>query len=102
VGHPAQSDRLEKVLSATLRASFGQDRVWRDPVDETNTMLLGMTSSTDPAEQLRSARVPGEVTPVATATADRLAEGLRGGSVYTDDKAPVEWLVDASLAEVAQ
>jgi spermidine synthase len=102
VGHPAQSDKLEKVLSATLRASFGDDRVWRDPVDDTNTMLLGTTSDSDPAEQLRSADLPGEVRAVSDQTADRLAEGLPGGRVYTDDRAPVEWLVDASLAQVAE
>jgi hypothetical protein len=26
---------------------------------------------------------------------------LEGGSVYTDDKAPVEWLVDKSLLDYA-
>jgi len=25
----------------------------------------------------------------------------RGGSVYTDDRSPVEWLVDASIVQVA-
>ena len=39
---------------------------------------------------------------VAAAAADRLTDGLRGGTVYTDDRAPVEWLVDASLAQVAE
>ena len=34
--------------------------------------------------------------------ADRLEPGLSGGTVYTDDKAPVEWLIDASLAQVAE
>ena len=102
VGHPAQSDKLEKVLTATLRASFGQDRVRRDPAEDTNTMLLGSTSDVDPAQALRTADLPGEVRTVATLTADRLQEGLRGGPVYTDDRAPVEWLVDASLAEVAR
>jgi spermidine synthase len=102
VGHPEGSENLEKVLSATLRASFGQQRVWRDPVDETNTMLLGTTSSDDPAERLRAATMPAEVGQVATTTAGRLSEGLRGGSVYTDDRAPVEWLIDASLARVAE
>jgi spermidine synthase len=102
VGHPEQSQQLEKVLSATLRASFGADRVFRDPVDRTNTMLLGTTSSADPADRLRKADVPGEVRTVSMATADRLRSGLPGGTVYTDDRAPVEWLVDASLAEVAQ
>jgi spermidine synthase len=101
VGHPAQSDRLEKVLSATLRASFGADRVWRDRVDDTNVMVLGTTSNADPAVRLREAAMPAEVGAVASTTADRLSPGLRGGSVYTDDRAPVEWLVDTSLAEVA-
>ena len=26
---------------------------------------------------------------------------LRGGAVYTDDRAPVEWLIDASIVKVA-
>lgn len=101
VGHPAQSDRLEKVLTATLRASFGRGRVYRDPAEDTNTMLLATTSPADPAGQLRTADLPGEVRAVASATADRLADGLPGGTVYTDDRAPVEWLIDASLAQVA-
>ena len=101
VGHPAQSDRLEKVLSTTLRAAFGTDRVWRDPVDDTNTMVLGTTSSGDPADRLRAAPMPAEVGAVANNAASRITTGLRGGTVYTDDRAPVEWLVDASLAQVA-
>ncbi len=102
VGHPPRSDALEKVLTATLRASFGADRVWRDPVDQTNTMLLGTTSPTDPAHRLRSTTMPAAVGVVATTAADRLRPGLPGGTVYTDDRAPVEWLVDASLAQVAE
>jgi hypothetical protein len=38
---------------------------------------------------------------VAAATADRLAAPLRGGTVYTDDVAPVEWLIDESIVKVA-
>ena len=102
VGHPAQSDRLEKVLTATLRASFGHDRVRRDAAEDTNTMLLGTTSDLDPAGQLRGAGAPADMQAVADATAARLAPGLSGGTVYTDDRAPVEWLVDASLAQVAE
>ncbi len=102
VGHPEGSEGLEKVLSATLRASFGDDRAWRDPVDRTNTMLLGTTNPGDPAQRLRAATMPAETGQVATATADRLAEALRGGTIYTDDRAPVEWLIDASLAQVAE
>ena len=46
--------------------------------------------------------MPDDVQPVADDVAGRLAPGLRGGTVYTDDKAPVEWLVDLSLAQVAR
>jgi hypothetical protein len=33
--------------------------------------------------------------------AARLGPGLRGGSVYTDDRAPVEWLTDLSILRYA-
>jgi spermidine synthase len=102
VGHPEQSDQLEKVLSATMRAEFGDANVWRDPAEPTNSMLVG-TTATDPAGRLRAAAapLPNDLAVVAVATAGRLAPALRGGPVYTDDRAPVEWLVDTSLAEVA-
>ena len=31
----------------------------------------------------------------------RLAPPLEGGDVYTDDKAPVEWLIDKSIIDYA-
>ena len=65
-------------------------------------MLLGTTNPGDPADRLRTATMPAETGQVATAAADRLATALRGGTVYTDDRAPVEWLIDASLAQVAE
>jgi hypothetical protein len=38
---------------------------------------------------------------VAAAAAGRLAPPLRGVDVYTDDRAPVEWLIDASIVHFA-
>jgi len=103
VGHPEGSDGLEKVLAATLADRFGRDSVRRNPVRTTTTVLIA-TTSTDPAERLRAAALeaPGDVAPIARAAAARLAPSLGGGSVYTDDKAPVEWLIDTSLASEAQ
>jgi spermidine synthase len=103
VGHPEQSDPLEKVLSATMRAEFGEGNVWRDPAEPTNTMLVGSTAS-DPAARLGAAAagLPLELEQIARSTAERLRPALTGGRVYTDDLAPVEWLVDTSLAEVAK
>jgi spermidine synthase len=100
VGHPEGSDHLERVLSATMRTAFAN--VIRDPSQPTNVML---TASGGPlsATRLRAAvpGLPAPLRPVAMAAADRLAPALRGGSVYTDDHAPVEWLVDTSIVQVA-
>lgn len=103
VGHPERSDALEKVLAATMRAAFGADRVWRDPSEPVNTMLVATASAVPPADALRAhlPSLPDEIRPIAAATADRLEPARRGGRVYTDDVAPVEWLIDASIVDVA-
>lgn len=102
VGHVPGSDDLEKVLTATLRSTFGDKRVWRDPVDDTNTILLATKGDVDPVQRLLDVDLPSDVRPLALDAANRLKPGLRGGTVYTDDRAPVEWLIDASLARVAR
>lgn len=102
VGHPETSSTLERVLGATMEAAFGKGHVWRDRVDATNTMLVGTTSTSAPGAALERRALPDALTPLATQVAGRLASRLPGGTVYTDDRAPVEWLVDASLAGVAE
>jgi spermidine synthase len=100
VGHPADSDRLEKVLTATMGSAFAH--VARDPVKRTNTVLIG--SDTEPSKTVLERaefELPNELRPLAGGAAARLAPGLRGGTVYTDDHAPVEWLVDASIVHEA-
>jgi hypothetical protein len=74
----------------------------RDPSEPTNTMLVGSDAPVS-AGAMRAAvqRMPGPLQPVAETTAARLASPLRGGRVYTDDVAPVEWLVDTSIVQVA-
>lgn len=103
LGHPENSDALEKVLSATMRTAFGNDRVWRDPAEPTNTQLIAATGI-EPAKGLQRirSRVDPALRPVLAATAFRLEPAPRGGTVYTDDRAPVEWLVDLSLAAEAR
>jgi spermidine synthase len=100
VGHPERSDRLEQVLSATMGAELRT--VMRDPSEPTNTMLVG-TDAPVSAGAMRAAvqGMPLPLQPVAETAAARLAPPLRGGRVYTDDVAPVEWLVDTSIVEVA-
>ena len=77
VGHPKGHDELEKAMTATMRAVFPEVR--RDPTTPTNTILVG-------GDELIGAQ---------------LAAPLPGGEVYTDDRAPVEWLIDRSLVEYA-
>jgi spermidine synthase len=100
IGHPQGSDALEKVLTATVGDVFAN--VARDPSEDVNTILLGSDAPLS-GGALRTAvpRLPAELRPIGAATADRLAPGLTGGSVYTDDHAPVEWLIDESIVKVA-
>jgi spermidine synthase len=78
VGHPVGHDELEKAVGATMRSVF--PHVGRDPGQPTNTILV-------------AGRRP--------LTSSALQPPLRGGEVYTDDRAPVEWLIDRSLVEYA-
>ncbi len=100
VGHPRDSDRLEKVLGATMGRVF--NRVLRDPVKGTNSVLVG-TDAPASAGALDAAtrELPPDLAAVTAAAAARLAPALPGGAVYTDDRAPVEWLIDASIVHVA-
>jgi spermidine synthase len=100
VGHPEASDKLEKVLSATLGSAFTY--VVRDPVKRENTILIA--SDTPPSrDTLLKAQesLPPDLKPLALDAAGRLAPALTGGPVYTDDRAPVEWLVDNSIVHAA-
>ncbi len=101
VGHPEGSDRLEKVLAATLRRAI--PNVARDPITDTNTLLIASVDPAPSQDALRRAAqtLPGDLRPLALRTASRLAPALRGGAVYTDDRAPVEWLIDKSLLDYA-
>ncbi len=101
VGHPSDSNRLERVLSATLRAVFPS--VLRDPVEPTNSLVLAGVGPVG-GGRLRAAEaaLPGDLRPVADGAVGRLGAALRGGTVYTDDRAPVEWLIDSSIVSYAQ
>jgi spermidine synthase len=95
-GHPEGNDDLEQVLGATMADVF--ETVIRDPIEDTNTLLLG---SDGPASGQRLAeavpKLPGELRVLAAASSERIGPYLPGGEVYTDDRAPVEWLIDKSI-----
>jgi spermidine synthase len=100
VGHPEGEDALEKVLGTTMADVF--PHVLRDPVEPTNTLLVAGLAPISAAKLRRAAwRLPGELRGIARAEAARLAPRLDGGEVYTDDRAPVEWLIDKSIVDYA-
>jgi spermidine synthase len=100
VGHPEEQTELEQVLSRTLETSF--DHVARDPIKDVNTLLL---ASEQPISGTRlraaTATLDPALRPIADGVASRLEPPLPGGEVYTDDRAPVEWLIDKSIVDYA-
>jgi spermidine synthase len=99
-GHPEGQHDLEKVLTATMGEVF--PNVLRDPIEDTNTLLVASEAPLS-AARLREAAgdMPAGLRGTALAAAARLQPRLPGGTVYTDDKAPVEWLIDKSIVDYA-
>jgi spermidine synthase len=100
VGHPEGSEELERVLGRTIAAAF--PTVLRYPVEPTNTLLVAGDGPLSAARLRRNAAaLPPRLRPLGRTAAASLSPRLTGGEVYTDDRAPVEWLVDSSLLEYA-
>lgn len=100
-GHPEGNDDLERVLTATLRSVFAT--VWRDPIEPTNTLLAATDAAGSGPRRLAAAvdAVPPGLRETAAAAASRVGSPLAGGKIYTDDLAPVEWLIDRSILRYA-
>jgi spermidine synthase len=103
VGHPEGNEDLEQVLTATVKSVF--PNVARDPLEPTNTLLVASMTEDVGAERLRAAAadasLPADIRRIASEAGARMAGPLSGGRVFTDDKAPVEWLIDISLVKYA-
>jgi spermidine synthase len=100
VGHIPGSDALEKVVSATLRSVFAF--VVRDRVSDTNSLVVAASRPISRTLMINDhAAVPADLQGLLAAVAGRLSPALRGGQVYTDDVAPVEWLTDLSIVRYA-
>jgi hypothetical protein len=77
--------------------------VLRHPIEPTNTLLVASDGALSAARLgFRARTLPLALRGTARRAAAALAPRLPGGTVYTDDRAPVEWLVDASLLEYAR
>ena len=96
VGHPDGNDDLEKAISATMADVF--PTVIRDPLEDSNTLVLGSEASASRERLIGAiATLPDDLGNLAAIEAQRIGPMLTGGPVYTDDKAPVEWLIDRSI-----
>ena len=99
-------DRLV-VISPVRNEAAHIERVVRAMAFQTVRPVLWLVvddASTDGTREKLEAAMPDVdpgVRPVLAETAARLAPSLPGGTVYTDDKAPVEWLIDRSIVEYA-
>ena len=101
VGHPEGNDDLEKAISATMADVF--PTVLRDPLEHSNTLLLGSDAPASQEQLLAAiAMLPDDLKNLAAIESQRIGPMLSGGPVYSDDKAPVEWLIDKSILGYAE
>ena len=99
-GHPEGNDDLETVLASTMAEVF--PTVVRDPIEDTNTLLLGSEGPASGDRLIESLpELPEELRVLAATEAEKIEPAFTDGDVYTDDRAPVEWLIDRSLLEYA-
>ena len=100
VGHPEGEDTVEKALAATMRAVL--PNVLRQPIESTNTLLVGSKASLSiPRLGRATPRLPRRLRGLALAAAAELGPPIRGGEVWTDDRAPVEWATDRAIVDYA-
>lgn len=100
VGHPEGNDQLERVISATLASVYRN--VMRDPTEPTNTILIASDAPISASRMFAAAKsLQQPLRSVVEIDARILAPPLTGGGVYTDDHAPVEWLIDRSIVSYA-
>jgi spermidine synthase len=96
VGHPEGNDDLERVLGRTMADAF--PTVLRDPVEPSNTLLIGTAGHASTVRLARGIpKMPKDLHKIAGRELVRIQPRLDGGEVYTDDVAPVEWLIDRSI-----
>jgi spermidine synthase len=99
-GHPEGQDDLEKVLTATIADVF--PHLLRDPIEPTNTLLIASTAAASgEALAAQVEALPPDLRPLARVASRRIEAPLTGGETFTDDRAPVEWLIDASIVQYA-
>ncbi|MER3436779.1 MAG: hypothetical protein C4346_03710 [Chloroflexota bacterium] len=105
VGRTATDYRLVDVIAATMRAVFPSVHVV-DVAGYNNSMVIGSEGDLNPPIHERIEQLPPG-SPLRTVAALALQTGnIRvvepGGKVFTDDHAPVEWVVDQMIFDAAR
>lgn len=99
-GHPEDSRDLEKVLAAGVKSEF--PNLVAFDITEISTLLIAGDTPPSGTRVLRQMEnVHPEVRPLFGRTARGLRPPFVGEKAYTDDHAPVEWLIDRSLISYA-
>jgi spermidine synthase len=98
--HPEGSRDLERVLAAGLRSAFPHAAAHR--ITEVSTLLLAGDRRPHPARlRAAAAGVHPDLRPLFHRSAAELAPVDVGDRPFTDDRAPVEWLIDRSIVTYA-
>ena len=100
-GHPEGSEALERVLAAGLKSAL--PHVARFPIAARNTLLIGSDQPpTTEKLEIGRARSSPELQPAFTEAIGTLEPARVDPEPYTDDRAPVEWLIDRSIIDYVQ
>lgn len=100
VGRVPGDDALADAIAATMRDVF--PAVYSFPAGAFNQMVVATAVPSAPADlAARSGAMPPEVAELAGEVLERLTEVEPGGTILTDDKAPVEWLTDQMIINYA-
>ena len=97
-GHPEGSTRWSDARRRAARQPSPTSRATRSR--EFNTLLIA-TDARRRRRALRPRAACPRLRPVLAAHGRAARARARGGTVYTDDKAPVEWLIDRSIVSYA-
>jgi spermidine synthase len=92
--------RLVEAIGHTVAAELPQVLEW--PALKFNTIVLGLTEPLDGAElRARLRQGPQQLAVLRDLLAKQVAPIEPGGTVWTDDRAPVEWLTDRMIISYA-
>ncbi len=101
VGKVPGDDAIAEAIGTTMRSVFPS--VYSFPGGTFNQMLVATRSPSTPGDLVaRSGSMPPDVAGMADDVAGSLTVVQPGGTILTDDKAPVEWLTDQMIINYAR